>query len=62
LLKALLNNKETIKTKDELKLAIWNDVNTSDVTLRTVIKRLKDKIKEEDFIVSKKGRGYIITS
>lgn len=60
LLKALLNNKETIKTKDELKLAIWNDVNTSDITLRTVIKRLKDKVNEEDFITSKKGRGYIV--
>lgn len=60
LLQALLKEKEIIKTKEELKLFIWNDVSTSDVTLRTVIKRVKDKIKENDFIVSKKGKGYLI--
>ena len=60
LLQALLKDKEIIKTKEELKLFIWNDTSTSDVTLRTVIKRVKDKIKENDFIVSKKGKGYII--
>lgn len=60
LLQGLLEDMPRIKSKEELKLFIWNDVNTSDVTLRTVIKRVKDKIKENDFIVSKKGKGYII--
>jgi DNA-binding response OmpR family regulator len=60
LLKALINNIELIKTKDDLKQYIWNDRDTSDATLRTVIKRLKDKISAKDFILSKKGIGYIL--
>ena len=60
LLKALTQDIKSIKTKEDLKRLIWNDINISDVTLRTVIKRVKDKIKDDDFIVSKKGRGYII--
>jgi len=60
LLKALLTNIKEIKTKEFLKKFIWNDTNTSDATMRTVIKRVKDKIAKEDFIVSKKGLGYII--
>jgi len=60
LLTALLEDIHVIKTKEDLKKSIWNDTTTSDATLRTVIKRLKDKIIDDDFIVSKKGRGYII--
>jgi len=60
LLCALISNTKEIKTKEFLKEFIWNDVNTSDATLRTVIKRVKDKIEKNDFIVSKKGLGYII--
>ncbi len=60
LLEVLINKKGEINTNEILKKAIWNDVNTSDATLRTVIKRVKDKIEKNDFIVSKKGLGYII--
>lgn len=60
LLKALLKDITTIKTKDNLKMGIWNNCDTSDATLRTIIKRLKDKISLNDFIVSKKGKGYKI--
>lgn len=60
LLQALVSNIKEIKTKEYLKDFIWNDTNTSDATLRTVIKRVKDKIEDNDFIVSKKGLGYII--
>jgi len=60
LVQALVKNIKEIKTKEFLKSFIWNDLNTSDATMRTVIKRVKDKIKENDFIVSKKGLGYII--
>ena len=60
LLKALLKDIEIIKTKDDLKIGIWNNKETSDATLRTIIKRLKDKVSENDFIVSKKGKGYKI--
>lgn len=60
LLEALLDNQTMIKTKDELKKKIWENEIISDGTLRTVIKRVKDKISNHDFIVSKKGKGYII--
>ncbi len=60
LLDAMINKKGEINTNESLKKSVWNDVNTSDATLRTVIKRVKDKISKNDFIVSKKGLGYII--
>ena len=45
---------------DKFKETAWNDINTNDSAFRTVMKRLKDKIKDDDFIVSHKGYGYII--
>ncbi|PLY09058.1 MAG: DNA-binding response regulator [Arcobacter sp.] len=60
LLEALIKNIKEIKTKEYLKEFIWDDINTSDATMRTVIKRVKDKIADDDFIVSKKGLGYLI--
>jgi len=60
LIQALVTNIKEIKTKEFLKEFIWNDGETSDATMRTVIKRVKDKISDNDFIVSKKGLGYII--
>ena len=60
LLSALLLKKGEINTNEDLKKEVWKNVNTSDATLRTVIKRVKDKISKNDFIVSKKGLGYII--
>ncbi|WP_419764427.1 MAG: response regulator transcription factor [Arcobacter sp.] len=60
LIEALVKNIKEIKTKEYLKEFIWNDINTSDATMRTVIKRVKDKIADDDFIVSKKGLGYLI--
>ena len=60
LIQALVSDIKNIKSKDFLKEFIWNDSKTSDATMRTVIKRVKDKISDNDFIVSKKGLGYII--
>lgn len=60
LIQALVDNIKEIKTKEFLKEFIWNDTQTSDATMRTVIKRVKDKIADNDFIVSKKGLGYVI--
>lgn len=60
LLDVFILKKGEINTNEILKKAVWNDVNTSDATLRTVIKRLKDKVSKDDFIVSKKGLGYIV--
>ncbi len=60
LLDAMICKKGEIITNEYLKKSVWNDSKTSDATLRTVIKRVKDKISKDDFIVSKKGLGYII--
>jgi DNA-binding response OmpR family regulator len=60
LLDAMICKKGEIITNEYLKKSVWNDSKTSDATLRTVIKRVKDKISKDDFIVSKKGMGYII--
>ncbi len=60
LVNALISKKGEINTNEILKKEVWNDTSTSDATLRTVIKRVKDKISKNDFIVSKKGLGYII--
>lgn len=60
LLDLLVENIGKIITIEEFKVALWNDVNKSDITFRTVMKRLKDKISMEDFILSLKGQGYII--
>jgi len=60
LVDALILKKGTINTNENLKEKVWKNINTSDATLRTVIKRVKDKISKNDFIVSKKGLGYII--
>lgn len=60
LIQALITNIKEIKTKEFLKEFIWNDDKTSDATMRTVIKRVKDKVSDDDFIVSKKGLGYIV--
>jgi len=60
LLDAMIRKKGEIITNEYLKKSVWNDSKTSDATLRTVIKRVKDKVSKDDFIVSKKGMGYII--
>ncbi len=60
LLNVLAENIGKIVTIKECKLALWGDVNKSDTTFRTVMKRLKDKIITDDFILSLKGQGYMI--
>ena len=60
LLDAMVKRRNEISSIEILKVAVWNNINISDATLRTAIKRLKDKIAKKDFIVSKKGLGYII--
>lgn len=60
LLQALVDNQGHIVTVTQCKEALWGDMQTSDATFRTLMKRLKDKIHEADFILSRKGQGYII--
>ena len=56
----LMKNRGKIVSNSQLKEDIWGDSTKLDSTLRTVIKRLKDKISKDDFITSYKGQGYMI--
>lgn len=59
-LELLIEKKGNIVTTEEFKQRVWEDKDTLDTTFRTVMKRLKDKIKDDDFILSRKGQGYIV--
>jgi len=56
----LMRSKGKIVPTSDFKEEIWGTNEKLDSTFRTVMKRLKDKIKKEDFILSRKGQGYII--
>jgi len=56
----LMRAKGKIVKTDTFKEEIWGSTEKLDSTFRTVVKRLKDKIKKEDFILSRKGQGYMI--
>lgn len=60
ILKVLIDNLGNVVPVETFKEIVWNDKNTNDSAFRTVMKRLKDKVKEDDFIISHKGYGYII--
>jgi DNA-binding response OmpR family regulator len=59
-LEILIENLGVLISVDKFKELIWNDITINDSSFRTVMKRLKDKIKDDDFIISHKGFGYII--
>lgn len=56
----LMRAKGKIVKTDTFKEEIWGTTEKLDSTFRTVVKRLKDKIKREDFILSRKGQGYMV--
>ncbi|RXJ89441.1 transcriptional regulator [Arcobacter sp. CECT 8983] len=60
ILKVLIDNLGEVVPVEKFKQDVWNDINTNDSAFRTVMKRLKDKVKDDDFIISHKGYGYII--
>ncbi|MGX7112672.1 response regulator transcription factor [Gemella cuniculi] len=64
ILTVLLENREKIVTRDEIINALWQSDNFIDEnTLSVNINRLRTKLKSigvEDFITTKKGKGYII--
>ncbi len=60
ILKVLIDNIGKVVAIQKFKELVWGDINTNDSAFRTVMKRLKDKVKEDDFIISYKGYGYII--
>jgi DNA-binding response OmpR family regulator len=56
----LMQSKSKIVPTDRFKEEIWGTTEKLDSTFRTVVKRLKDKVKRDDFILSRKGQGYMI--
>ena len=56
----LMRAKGKIVKTDTFKEEIWGSTEKLDSTFRTVVKRLKDKVKREDFILSRKGQGYMV--
>ncbi|XOB61984.1 response regulator transcription factor [Campylobacterota bacterium DY0563] len=60
ILKVLIDNLGDVVPVTKFKELVWDDINTNDSAFRTVMKRLKDKVKDDDFIISHKGYGYII--
>ncbi len=60
ILKVLIDQLGEVVPVEKFKEMVWDDINTNDSAFRTVMKRLKDKVKDDDFIISHKGYGYII--
>jgi len=60
ILNVLIKSLGEVVSVDKFKEDVWDDINTNDSAFRTVMKRLKDKIKDDDFVISHKGYGYII--
>lgn len=60
ILGVLIKNLGEVVSVETFKEQVWGDINTNDSAFRTVMKRLKDKIIEDDFVISHKGYGYII--
>jgi len=59
LLYLLLKHKNQSVSKESIINYVWDDLNVCDNTLRTKIKKLRDKL-EENFIQSLRGAGYKI--
>lgn len=60
ILQVLIKSLGEVISVEKFKEEVWNDIQTNDSAFRTVMKRLKDKIIDDDFIISHKGYGYII--
>ena len=60
ILEVLIRNLGEVVSVEKFKEDVWGDLSTNDSAFRTVMKRLKDKIIDDDFIISQKGYGYII--
>lgn len=60
ILEVLVDNLSSVVPVEKFKEVVWEGAPTNDSAFRTVMKRLKDKIIDDDFIVSHKGYGYII--
>jgi len=56
----LMQHRGTIVQADQFKMALWGTTDKSDSTFRAIMKRLKDKLEEDDFVQSYKGQGYMV--
>ena len=60
----LLENREKIVSREDIIAALWQSDNFIDEnTLSVNVNRLRSKLKDigiEDFITTKKGKGYMI--
>ncbi len=59
-LNLLMRLRGRIVTMNRFKEEIWGTVEKADSTFRAIMKRLKDKLGDDDFIRSHKGQGYMI--
>ena len=59
-LNVLIKNIGEMISMEQFKSEVWKDEVVSDSAFRTNMKRLKDKLVKDDFIISQKGFGYII--
>ena len=60
ILEVLIDDLGSVVSVEKFKELVWEGVPTNDSAFRTVMKRLKDKVIDDDFIISHKGYGYII--
>lgn len=60
LLDELIQKKGETLSVQSLKIALWETEEKSDSTFRALMKRLKDKIATQDFIISRKSLGYMV--
>jgi len=56
----LMRLRGRIVAMDRFKQEIWGTTEKADSTFRAIMKRLKDKLGDEDFVRSHKGQGYMI--
>lgn len=60
LLQLLMDNINAVVSLEDIELSLWNAISHSKTKVRVLLKRVKDKIAQNDFILSQKGVGYII--
>lgn len=60
LLDKLIQSRGETLSVQTLKIALWETREKSDSTFRALMKRLKDKIATQDFIISRKSLGYMV--
>lgn len=60
LIGVLVENLDRIVSFEDLKLLVWDDYDISDITIRSLIKRIRESTEDVDFIQTFRGIGYRI--